>query len=256
MSGLLGSELLRLASRRVVRVLALLAVGGILVGVAIGTVKSHPGGNGAELSLTGLTDVLKGSSFIMLVIALVVGASSAGADWQTGGFTTLLTWEPRRVRVLVARALVLAVGLFVIAIALQVLLSLAMAGGARLRGTTVGADSTWLRGVTGTILRIGIVSSISAVLGLAVATIGRNTSFALGAMFVYMAVLEGLLRGLAPSISNALLSTNLAVFIDGRPGGGATETLISVERALVTIALYTSAVLVVAVGWFRTRDVT
>ena len=56
MSGLLRSEVLRLWSRRLVRVLAILAVLGIVVGVTIGTINSRPG---HELQLFSLPDLLK-----------------------------------------------------------------------------------------------------------------------------------------------------------------------------------------------------
>lgn len=306
MRGLLSSELLRLRSRRLVWVLALLAVAGILVGVTIGAIKSHrpsarelasaraayrndlqlclngqfipkeqlpPGETmqtfcadavgpenyvpSASLRLSELPNFLKGSSFVLIVLGLVVGASSAGADWQTGSFTTLLTWEPRRARVLLARTIVVGAVLFLLAVALQAMLSLSIAAAASLRGTTVGTGAAWLRGVVGTIARVGIMSTVFALLGLAVATIGRNTAAALGASFVYLAVVEGLLRGLIPRLATALLSTNVAIFVDGRPGtSGGTGPLISVEHAFVTIALYGGVLTAVAVALFRARDVT
>jgi len=36
-------------------------------------------------------------------VAWVIGASSIGAEWQARSITTLLTWEPRRARVLAAK---------------------------------------------------------------------------------------------------------------------------------------------------------
>jgi hypothetical protein len=41
--------------------------------------------------------------FFLVVGALVGGATVAGAEWRAGTVTALLTWEPRRVRVHLAR---------------------------------------------------------------------------------------------------------------------------------------------------------
>jgi ABC-2 type transport system permease protein len=252
-SDLVRAELLRLWSRRLVRALAILAVVGIAVGVTIGTINSRPG---HELQLFSLPAMLKGTAFILIVIGLVTGASSVGAEWQTGGMSTLLTWEPRRVRVLLARVLVVLIVVFALTVALQALLSLAVAGGAALRGSTVATGGTWLREVSGVILRIGGASALGAVFGLTLATIGRNTSAALGASFAYLAIVESLLRALIPKIGPAMLSSNVVVFVDGRaasPGGG---QLITIVHATVTMAIYGVVLLAVALALFRARDVT
>ena len=43
------------------------------------------------------------TAIFLVVGALFAGASVAGAEWRAGSMTTLLTWEPRRVRVIVGR---------------------------------------------------------------------------------------------------------------------------------------------------------
>ena len=253
MSDLLRSEVLRLWSRRLVRVLAILAVLGIVVGVTIGTINSRPG---QELQLFSLPDMLKGTAFILIVIGLVTGASSVGADWQTGGMSTILTWEPRRIRVLLGRTVVVLVSVFVLTVVLQALLALAIAGGASLRGSTVETGGTWLRGVVGVILRIGGASALGAAFGLTLAMIGRNTSAALGASFAYLAIVESLLRSFIPKLGTAMLSTNVVVFVDGRTGSPGIGQTITVAHATLTMATYAGVLLAVALAMFRARDVT
>jgi hypothetical protein len=240
-------------SRRLVRVLAILAVLGIGVGVTIGTINSRPG---SELQLFSLPDMLKGTAFIVIVIGLVIGASSVGADWQTGGMSTILTWEPRRTRVLLCRTVVVLVSVFALTIVLQALLSLAIAGGASLRGSTVETGGTWLREVAGVILRIGGASALGAALGLTLAMIGRNTSAALGASFAYLAIVESLIRSLIPKLGTAMLGTNVVVFVDGRTGSPGIGQIITVAHATVTMAIYAGLLLAVALAMFRARDVT
>ena len=49
-------------------------------------------------------EILMGTAFIVILIGAVVGATLGGADWSAGSMATLLVWEPRRLRVLAARA--------------------------------------------------------------------------------------------------------------------------------------------------------
>ena len=57
-----------------------------------------------SMRLSELPNFLKGTSFILIVLGLVIGASSVGADWQAGTMAALLTWEPRRVRIFLVEA--------------------------------------------------------------------------------------------------------------------------------------------------------
>ena len=138
---LIRSELLRIVSRRVVRVMGVLALTGSAVGVIIATANSHAG---SQLQLSSLPDILRGTSFVVFLIGVVLGGSSVGADWQQGTMAALLTWEPRRVRVFVTRAVVVMSFVFVIAVVLQIALALMLAAGASLRGDTGGTGGTWL----------------------------------------------------------------------------------------------------------------
>jgi ABC-2 type transport system permease protein len=158
--------------------------------------------------------------------------------------------------VFLTRVGVVVVSVFVLAVALQAVLSLALAAAAALRGTTVGTESPWLAGVVGTALRIAGASALGAWLGVTIAMVGRNTAAALGVAFGYLAIVESLLRGFIPKISGSLLSTNLVVFVDGKAGTSETGSLIAVGDAVVTIAIYASVLLIVALVLFRTRDVT
>ena len=301
MTNLVRSELLRIWSRRMVRVLAILSVVGIVVGVTIGAIQSSKpdlvaarvqyegdmqrclAGEmipedqlppdvtleefcddnvrlgsyvNSSLQLSELPAFLKGTAFILIVLGLTIGASSVGADWQVGTMAALLTWEPRRIRVFLTRVAVVVLSVFALAVALQSVLSLALAAAAALRGTTVGTESPWLAGVTWTLLRIAGASALGAWIGVTLAMVGRNTAAALGVAFGYLAIVESLLRGFIPRISGSLLSTNLVIFVDGKAGTSDTGSPIAVGDAVITITLYASVLLIVALAMFRTRDVT
>jgi hypothetical protein len=248
-------ELRRFGARRLVRALALIAVLGIAVTALILAVQSSDSpGASRTFSLVDVRNVLEGTSFLLLVGGWVAGASFVGAEWQAGSMVTLLTWEPGRLRVLVAKSFACAAGLFALAVAIQTLFGLALWLVAATRGTTVGTDGAWLRGVVGVILRVGAVSSLFGLLGLSVAMLAKNTGAAIGVAFAYLAVLEGLIRGLRPGWRPWLLGDNAGLFIVGHASAGSPPGR-SAAGSVLVLALYGLVLLSVAAASFRARDV-
>lgn len=204
--------------------------------------------------LTALRDVFLGTAFILVVGGWLLGASFMGAEWHAGTLATLLTWEPRRLRVFVAKFAAAAAVLFLLAVALQAILGLVLAAAAALRGTTEGADAEWLRSVSGVAVRVAGLTAMAGAMGFAIATIGRNTAAALGAGFAYLAVVEGLVRGLRPQWSRWLIGDNAGVFLTGEAGFPPVNR--SPLGAAGVIAAYAGALLLAALVAFRERDVT
>ena len=54
---------------------------------------------------------------MVVLLGVLLGATLAGADWTAGTMGTLLTWEPRRVRVHLVRVLVTVVVVLVFTLA-------------------------------------------------------------------------------------------------------------------------------------------
>jgi ABC-2 type transport system permease protein len=208
-----------------------------------------------ELRLSDLVNILKGSSFFVIIIGLFLGASFGGADWHTGTMATLLTWEPRRLRVMLARAVVTAVVVLALALAVQALLAGAIWLGATLRGATVLSDGFW-RDVFETVLRVGAIAIAAAIIGLGLATIGRNTAAAVMVLFGYLALFEVLFRGLRPTIAGWLLITNMAVAVDAHEIEITRSTIITVAHAGAVVAIWALGVVALGALAFRTRDVT
>lgn len=204
--------------------------------------------------LTVLTNTLKGTSVALAIIGFLLGASFIGAEWQTGTVATLLTWEPRRIRVQVAKAVATAIVLFLLALLLQAVLAAAFALVASVAGTSAGADGAWFREVEGIAVRAAIVASIAGVMGFAIASVGRSTSWALGLGLVYMAGAEGVLRGLRPAAQRWLLGNNAARFILGGNGSVASVARSASAAGLLLAALALGMVAVATVV-FRVRDV-
>jgi ABC-type transport system involved in multi-copper enzyme maturation permease subunit len=245
---LVANELRRLAVRRLFWVLAGLPVLGMLTAGVVKFVQADP-----EFFVISLDHVLRGVTVALVVLAFVVGASFIGADWRAGTVVTQLTWEPRRVRIFVGKgtAVILAAGLA--SVLLQALLAGALLPGALRGGGSGGADAAWLRSMIGEVLRGGALSGIAAAIGLALGSIGRNTALALGAGFMYLAVLEGgLLSSLFPGTSRWLVVPNAIQFVVG----GDYLVGRSVTAAGLLLTGYAVGALTIAVAVFQSRDVT
>ena len=307
MIGLISSEWLRMRSRRLVKVLAALALLGIVAAVVIAGVQSRrpsdadlaraerqaeraydeciaqdgygvtePGLDvetfcreqadpafylsAQPLRLSDMPEILQGTAFLAILIGLVIGASAVGASWQSGTMTTILSWEPRRARVLVVRVTVVALGVIaLVTILLGVFVGLFWVA-TGLRGLTA-TPAGWSRELAGVVVRVSVLAGVASIIGGAIAMLGRNTSATLGAAFVYLAVLEGIVRGLRPALGRFLLGDNIAAVVIGRdvqtvggPDGLATVTITPV-RAAVVVAVYALGLLALATASFRARDV-
>jgi ABC-type transport system involved in multi-copper enzyme maturation permease subunit len=247
MSGLLASEFRRFRSRRLVKALVALE---LLAIVATGVIVVLT----QEYDLVGLPDVLMGTSLVLVSVAWILGASSIGADWHAGHVTTILTWEPRRGRVMLAKIAASLASVFVVSLVIQALLGAALAAAAAGAGSTAGADAAWLAESGGVALRVALLSTIFAGFGFGLASAGRNTAVALGVGFGYLVIVENLVRGLRPQWTPWLLTENAGLFIVDSP-----IDFPLLARSTVGAGLYLAAVgtalLLVASGLFRTRDV-
>lgn len=308
MKALLGVEIRRYLSRRLVRMFAALALLGIVTGGTILFVRSHRLGTGeaqvlakraqeawandlqacargdfgispgdvppgqtlaefCERSVVGppvagdprfhlirLYDVALATSGQLIVLFLILGASFIGAEWHAGTMATLLTWETRRGRVLLAKVCAAALVAFTGLLIAETVLALVLLPSALFHGVTQGADAAWLRSVAGIVLRGATVAALASGLGCALASIGRNTAAALGASFAYVAVIEPILRGWKPKWQPWLLYDNVATFVQGH-GADFTVVARSMVGSGIVVAAYAAALVAVAGALFARRDV-
>lgn len=205
-----------------------------------------------HVRLVALPDVVSGTWFILFIAALSAAGSFIGAEWRYGTLAALLTWEPRRGRVLLAKAAAALLVGGVIVVLLQVLTMVAAMPAVLAHGDTVGADSAFWSDTVGVVLRAAAVADLAIVVGFAVATVTRNAAAAIGGAFLWFAVLETLLRGLRPSWNHWLIGNNAAVFLQGAESG-------LVGRSMAAAGLYLLALSVALLGaatlWFTRIDV-
>lgn len=129
-------------------------------------------------------------AMIMTFVGLIIGASYVGAEWSTGGMMNLLTWQPRRMRVLGTKMLTLAGAMaawsavvFAVWVGLQWMLG-------TYRGTTAGMTSgTWQSfGLTG-LRGLGLVAA-GSIFGFVLASLGRRTAVAMGVLIGLIVVTQ------------------------------------------------------------------
>jgi ABC-2 type transport system permease protein len=299
---LLSSELLRARSRKLVKVLLIVAVVGITVGVVIGAINSHkpsaavvaraqaqrqadikqclampvPGGQTSSgmtrgqgctpplsaylpaqsFDVNAIGDLLRGTSVNLIVMGWLVGASLAGAEWAAGTMTTLLTWEPRRIRVLLAKLVAAIVTVLLLTLALQLFLVGMLWLLAATRGLNVPDAGLW-RGVFGSMLRVSAISAVAGLFGMAIAMYTRSVTAAMASGFIYLAVIEGLIRGYMPGFSRYLVGDNAAAWVSGHPFSATDPSYsVTVAHAVVVLLIYSAILVTAAAISFRGRDVT
>jgi ABC-2 family transporter len=201
-----------------------------------------------------LPQVLMGTSPLAVILGWLLGASLVGAEWHSGTMATLLTWEPRRLRVLLAKAAVASLFVAVLTVALLTLLGATLWPAGALRGTMPPAGSGWLASTVGVTLRSAGVAGLAAAVAFALATICRSSAAALGIGFVHLAVVEAILRTVRPHWQHWLLGDNAVVVVGNQP-----QSLPLVDRsapeAAALLVCYATAILAVAAATFRRRDV-
>ena len=211
--------------------------------------------------LRDLDAILQGTATFVILLAVLLGASLGGADWTSNTMQTLLTWEPRRIRVFLVRALVIAVCVALITVFLQLVFSAVTAVVASTRGSAGFLPSDFWRSVALTIGRVSVVSTAIAVIAYAIAMIGRSTVAALGALFGYLILFEAVVAGFRPTIQGNLLIRAAIVVIThqrilDQTGFGEPAVLLDVPKAWLVVGIYTLVIGVLALLIFRRRDVT
>lgn len=257
------TEVRRCLARRLVWVLVGLALAAITLGSVLAFV------NAADVKPTDLWSrnrsdpVLLVTAVYLAIGGFVGGASMVGADWRAGTMTTLLTWEPRRVRLALARFAAVASCAFLIGLALQVVLVLGLLPSMLAHGTTDGADLSWFLSLVGFLLRGEMLVAMAAVLGAAIAMVGRNTGAALSAFPAYLIIGEFIVRQWKSWLIPWLISKNANIFLRGfNPDESYGIQIFDYPRgrtlaaATATLVVYTVVVVAVAVATFRSRDVT
>jgi len=168
-------------------------------------------------------DLLTTGCVIGSLVGLILAASLIGAEWQAGTFASLLTWEPRRMRVATAKVTAVVVGSLAIAtVATTLLVAVEL-----LVTVTHGTFGTLFRGAPAQphfteqmwamAGRAALVVMIVSAIGAALALLLRHTVAAVGVAVGYLIVGEGIIGSLRRGdVRHHLLQSRLSALLDGR----------------------------------------
>lgn len=199
------------------------------------------------------------ATFPLVVISLVLGATLAGAEWGAGTMTTLLSWEPRRVRLFAVKVSVIVFGVALSFLMVEALLALGVLPAAISRGSFAGMDRWWAEDLFYITARGAPACVLAALLGFGLASLIRNTTAAVGGLFAYLIVVETVLRAVTRELNSWLITNNMFLALRVLSTGGApTSPLIegrSPEEALGLLSLYCLGLCTLSGALFWRRDV-
>ncbi|MDX6287800.1 MAG: hypothetical protein QOG53_3285 [Frankiales bacterium] len=201
-------------------------------------------------------DAVKGFLVFGALLGFLLGASAGGAEWAAGTLQALLFWEPRRIRVMAAKAIALAIvvtGLGVIGQACTIAATWLVT---ITRGTTEGYTTHAWQQILGAQGRGVVLLILAAITAFSVSSLTRHTTAALGAAFAYLVIAEPLLLFWKPRLLRYLFGPNVGALIDGKLKDSDTSIVISGGTATVALCLYTFGLLAIATALFARRDVT
>ena len=177
------AETIRLLSRRMTRffplALAVLMIIGGVIAFFVVQIEDDPLSfvdDIVALGPNGEISVLGPMGFLIPIMAFVIGASYFGADEKTGMIENLLTWEPRRLRLVAARAIGGSLSVFVIAALLSAFLVVVLLVLTTILDSADGASEV-LGEVALAVIRSGIIGSFFFLIGFGL-TLLSNSSIA------------------------------------------------------------------------------
>ncbi|RIV40597.1 ABC transporter permease subunit [Micromonospora radicis] len=210
-------------------------------------------------------------AFLML-FGFLVGASYIGADLNSGGVVNLLLWRPRRLTVLGAKLGTLLGAVLVLSVLASLAYLVTFWVIARVGGYPGPTDAAFWAGLAERWGRgVGLVLLATAI-GFAIATMGRHTAAALGAVAAYLVVWElggrivlQILEVTRPD--QLLLSSYVAAWISKEvrfyDSSACTDVyysycdgtyLLTWQPALAVLLLLTAGLTATAFALFRRRD--
>ncbi|MBW8806963.1 MAG: ABC transporter permease [Catenulisporales bacterium] len=159
--------------------------------------------------------VLVGLLFVGQIAAYVLGVMTISAEYSTGGIRTSLTAVPRRVEILVAKAILLAVIVFVVGLATA--FACFSLGDIPLRAKNVGVSMSD-PGATRAIFGSALYLSGLSIFGLALGFLLRHTAGAITIGLSLIFIIGGLTQLIPGSFGKWLYKV-----MPGNAGGGITQ---------------------------------
>jgi hypothetical protein len=193
-------------------------------------------------------------------IAFLIGTTWMGTEWSTGSLAMLALWEPRRVRLISAKAIVLTGAVGAVALGLQAIWVPTSLLLAHTRGIADPVLWTQMLSLQARLVGLAVFAALA---GFVVANLVRGTASTIGLAFGYVLAVEGAIRWLAPARQTWLVSDNVLAFaqprkyvITWREAGELMITRVSHLQAGLAMATALIVLMVAGMLVFRRGDLT
>ncbi|HVE63433.1 MAG TPA: hypothetical protein VNB94_06495 [Mycobacteriales bacterium] len=260
MTRLFQAEMRRLAARRAVRWLTLALIGVLfLIGISALRDAGKSPGPGDFVFRDRAPEGANIVGGALAVYAFLVGATYAGAEWAAGTVQALLLWEPRRVRVLLVKITALSVWVLGVGVLAHAVLTSFAAAASRSDGSYTGLDGHFWRMLLAADARALVMGVFGGALAFGIAGLTHSTGAALGAGFVYFAILEQVLRGLVRWSNPYLVGNAFVAWLNGElviPLSSTKTVLMTRADGGLVMLGYAVVVVGVMTLLFARRDVT
>ncbi len=207
--------------------------------------------------------IVSGLAVLGGALMLVMGALVVGSEYGWSTVKTIYAQGPGRLQILAGQLAAISVVNAVVTVALYVVAAISSFVIVNLAGAAIvwpplvdilkAVGATWL------------IFEVWILFGMAMAYLFRQSAMAIGFGLAYMLAIEGILfralRGLnwswLNSVEKFMVGQNASSLANSFPGSTirSTQTLVSIEHALVVIVLYGLAFIATAAVLVRTRDV-
>jgi ABC-2 type transport system permease protein len=247
MTSLISAELLKLRTTRALYVALTLVVLWALAGPLL-IAWAPRGANIPTLVPASLAELMRGPAQLAGGAVLLVGLLASAGEYRFGTVLTTRLTEPRATRVLVAKAAAMAV----VGLGVGILLDAVAGGAGAVLLSTHHVDiEPFEHGVPGVALLVPAVLAVLGILGVAIGSLLRNTTAAVGVTLVWVFLVEGVLpvvlrvEHLGQWLPNGALADVLAPHVGvGQLGQAASAALLVGYVALLLVAS-------IAVDWVR-----
>jgi ABC-2 type transport system permease protein len=231
-------EILRILSRRAAKALIALVILGVALLLLRFTI--YPGFSAAEYA----RPIIEAAALTIGLLGFLLGASAIGSEWTAGTYAFLLTIEPRRFRVAVAK-----IGAAVVVVTVAGVSALALAtGGAAIVSSLRGTAGANVSNLFELISRATALIAGLTLAGASLAMIGRRMVTALIVALAYLLGGELLVRVGHNTWLPWLLSSNVEALLNGSvllPGATRRDLIpSSVVIGAGRAGLYLTAILV------------
>jgi hypothetical protein len=206
---------------------------------------------------TSYSDAIGGTGVAMVFVAFVIGASFIGAEMTAGSLGAQLVFEPRRTRLVLAKAIAVGVGTALLAVAILVWIGVLQYVGSELRGVVSGLDGSWFAARAGDIGRVVAAVALAAATAYAITVVTRRTVAAVAGLLVvgWVSAIIGSLHAWRWVAKYNPASALVVMAVDPRIASGDRARVLTVGGAAVSACVWAAGLCALGVFVFGRREV-